>query len=76
MDCNCLSHNGFLTAKGLEEAEQRVVDGAEFLGVDERQLSLYLDRVGSVSALVEVEEDHVWDDRLLDEQDRRFHNGS
>jgi len=70
--CECLSHNGFLTAKGLREAAQRevVLDGVA--GMD---MFGYLDRVGSVSALVEVEGAH-WDDELLEEQHRRFLNAS
>ncbi len=35
----------------------------------------YLDRVGSVSALVEVEGSSVWDDEVLEDQHRRFING-
>ena len=70
--CGCLSHNGFLTAKGLKEAAQRDV----FIdGVDTMDMFGYVDRVGSVSALVEVEENHVFDDQLLDNQYRRFLNG-
>ena len=47
--CNCHSHNGFLTRRGYELAA----------GAD----SSYLDKVGSVSALVEVEEDVTYDPR-------------
>ena len=36
----------------------------------------YLDKVGSVSALDEDEEFHVWDDQLLEEQHRREFHGS
>ncbi len=57
--CKCLSHNGFLTAKGLAEAAQRERAGLELLAVGETRC--YLDRVGSVSALVEVEEDYDYD---------------
>ncbi len=74
--CECLSHNGFLTAKGLKEAEQRELELAGFRGVDKSMAPWYLDKVGSVSALVEVEGDHVFDDQLLEDQYRRFHNGS
>ena len=72
-DCSCSSHGGFLTAKGLGEAAQREVD---CYGVDAMWSSGYLDRVGSVSALAEAEGFHVWDDGLIEEQHRRFHNGS
>ena len=75
-DCGCYSHGSFLTAKGLKEAEKRRGDSFLFDGVDKRQLSLYLDKVASVSALIEVE-DAIWlcDDQL-ENQYRRFHNGS
>ena len=72
--CQCRSHNGFLTAKGLKEAAQREV----FLdGVDGLDMFGYLDKVGSVSALVEVEDAYMGvPDQLLLEQCERFHNGS
>ena len=51
------SRNGFLTAKGLKEAAQRhSLEGLDPLGVRE-----YVDTVGSVSALVEVEDDFDYD---------------
>ena len=63
--------NGFLTAKGLAEAAQRFsLEGLAPRGVPE-----YVDRVGSVSALVEGEGFHVFDDELLEEQSRRLHHG-
>jgi len=72
MKCDCRAHGSFLTAKGLGETAQQIsLEGLAPRGVRE-----YIDRVGSVSALVEVEENFVFDDQLLDEQDRRFHNGS
>ncbi len=70
-DCGCTSHGGFLTAKGLAEAAQREL---EFGAVDAGRVSGYLDRVGSVSG--SHPDDTHWDDALIDEQDRRFHNGS
>ncbi len=45
--CRCVSHNGFLTRRGYELAAE--ADG------------LYLDKVSSVSALVEVEDDADYD---------------
>ena len=75
-NCGCNAHGSFLTAKGLKEAEQRSAGAFVFDGVDKRQLSLYLDKVGSVSALVEGEEDHVFDDHVLEEQFRRHSYGS
>ncbi len=72
MRCNCRAHNGFLTAKGLEEAAQRF----SLEGVAPRGEGEYVDRVGSVSALVEGE-GAIWLPELqLEEQYRRFHNGS
>ena len=73
MKCQCLSHNGFLTDRGYAEVAQRSLEGLE--SVDMFADMCYLDKVGSVSALVEVEENHVFDDQLLDNQYRRFHNG-
>ena len=72
-DCSCRSHGSFLTAKGLEEAEQRRFAPEDIPGVDKRQLSLYLDKVGSVSGL---RRDEALCDYQLDEQYRRFLNGS
>ena len=69
------SRNGFLTSLGLEEAAQREHDRHE--GVD-MQLPLgYLDKVGSVSGLRRDEDlyENILDSDI-DEQERRFHNGS
>ena len=74
MTCQCSSHNGFLIAKGLKEAEQRGGSAFEFDGVDKRQMSLYLDKVCSVSGS-SLPLLH-WDEAVLEEQYRRFHNGS
>ncbi len=73
-DCNCTSHNGFLTAKGLEETEQRSLEGFNVDGVDMWPSCQYLDKVGSVSALIEPSEP-PFVDALIDEQHRRFRNG-
>ena len=56
-DCNCHAHGSFLTAKGLEEAAQRF----SLEGLDSRGVAGEVDRVGSVSALVEVEDDFEYD---------------
>ena len=50
--CGCRAYNGFLTRKGYELAAE--ADGS------------YLDKVGSVSALVEVEEDYTYDPRHIE----------
>jgi len=66
------ARNGFLTAKGLEEAAQRF----SLEGLASRDVRAYVDSPVSVSGL-ELERDlHVFDDDLLDQQYRRFHNGS
>ena len=70
--CDCRSHNGFLTAKGLKETEQRRGDTADFRAVDGSQSSLYIDTRVSVSGL-RRDETH-WDYDLLDQQYRRFLN--
>ncbi len=61
--CRCLSHNGFLTRAGY-----RAVDGAGPLP--------YIDRVSSVRGLDQDQGHPIWDAQLLEEQYRRFHNGS
>ncbi len=73
-DCGCSSHNGLLTAKGLEEAAQRELG---LCGVDDMGVISYLDKVGSVSGL-ELERDLFADvpEAVIEEQHRRFHNGS
>jgi len=68
--CSCRSHGTFLTAKGLAEAEQRY----SLEGLASRDSGEYVDRVGSVSAST-VALIH-WDDGVLDQQYRRFLNGS
>ncbi len=75
-NCHCRAHNGFLTAKGLEEAEQRRANPTELLEVDVGQLDLYLDKVGSVSALVEVEGDYDYDPRHVELNRRLINHGS
>ncbi len=62
MQCDCFSHNGFVTRVGRE-------------GLTEGREGVRLDKVGSVSAMVEVE-DHWADEKVIDEQYRRFLNGS
>ncbi len=70
VSCGCRSHNGFLTAKGLKEADQRSAVIPEGLAGGES--TLYLDRVGSVSAFEPEAEGFVWDELLIDSQYRRF----
>jgi len=68
--CRCLSHNGFLTVRGYEDAQRR----RESLGVDDTQLSMYLDKVVSVSAST-VPFSHWGPEALIEEQYRRFNHG-
>ena len=69
--CDCSAHNSFLTAKGLAEAALRRGDTLELAGA---VATRYLDKVGSVSGsdLVELH----WDDALIENQYRRFLDGS
>ncbi len=69
--CGCHSHNGFVL--GSERTAQREIFRR---GVDNVEMFGYLDKVGSVSALVEGEEFHVFDDQLLENQlARHLYNG-
>ena len=72
-DSGHYSRNGFLTRLGLAEAAQRE---RQLYGVDDMESFPYIDKVGSVSGLRRDEDYHVLDDQLLDQQYRRFHNGS
>ena len=66
--CGCHSHNGFLLSpEGLAQRE------LELPGVDGMELSRYLDIDRSVSG---PQETLSWDDALLEDQYRRFLNGS
>ncbi len=54
LECECSSHGGFLTAKGLREAAQRE---RELDGVDAMAPSRYLDRSVSLSAVEDEDDD-------------------
>ena len=71
--CGCRAHNGFLTAKGLKEAAQRSLEGLDVAGM---ALGAYVDRVGSVSALVEVEIDGEYDPLHTELNHRLICNGA
>ncbi len=73
-ECGCLSHNGFLTERGYAELAERELEWPE--AVDMSTRCLYLDKVGSVSGTRRDEDTIIFDDELLDQQYRRFHNGS
>ena len=66
-DCGCRAHDGFLTAKGLREAAQQT----SLEGLAPRGELEYVDKVGSVSALVEVEDDFDYDEDHVN-LNRRF----
>ena len=75
MRCSCLSHNGFLTELGLFKAQ--LAQRSSLEGLSPLGEGAMVDRSGSVSALVEVEDlyAHVTDQQLI-EQSERFHNGT
>ena len=71
--CGCNSHNGYLTRAGRDLVAQRSLEG---LGVADMEITRYLDSRVSVSALNENEDDHVFDDQVIDEQALRVSHGS
>jgi len=68
--CGCYAHDGFLTEVGYAQA--KLEQGPELAGAVAIR---YLDKVGSVSGLELEREIHVSDD-FIDQQYRRFLNGS
>ena len=76
MNCGCHSHNGFLTVRGYAENAQRGDDDRtvpKVLLTGREKISI-LDRYVSVSASTGLE--LHWDDDVIEEQHRRFINGS
>ena len=75
-DCTCHSHSGFLTKAGYAFVAQQKADSERLFldGVDPSEDQLYLDKVVSVSAS-SLSVLH-WDDALIEDQYRRFLNGS
>ena len=73
MTCNCHSHNGFLTERGYAELAQREIYRP---GVADMAMKQYLDRLGSVSALIEIETDYAYDPRHTELNQRLIHHGS
>ncbi len=76
MTCNCNSHNGFLTAKGLRElglpeAAQRSTEGLEPL-----ECSRVGTGKGSMSAMTETETDYAYDEKHIELNRRLIHHGS
>ncbi len=52
------------------------IEQLELRDLTAEEKAVRLDSVGSVSALDEDEGSHVWDARVIEEQHRRFLNGS
>ncbi len=72
--CGCHSHGGFvLSPEGLAQREQQL-DAFRSVGLTRVDAVSYLDKVGSVSASSEPE--IIFNDSIIEEQYRRFHNGS
>ena len=69
MKCQCLSHNGFLTVRGYEDAQRLSAEGLAPRGVHG-----YIDSMVSVSASGPGRDFPEWDDLLLEDQHRRFLN--
>ena len=63
--CGCMSHNGFLTRLGYAAHDA----GWPLTGPTN---CARFDTSGSVSAMAEAEDNHVFDDQLLDNQYERF----
>ena len=72
-DCSCHSHGSFLTAKGLKEAAQRE---RELLLVAGMELSWYLDKVRSVSALSRVDQPEAGFPYIKINPPKEVHRGS
>jgi len=71
--CGCHSHNGFQ----LEIEDQLDLELAQRVsleGLTPMSDCVSVDRLGSVSASEHLESH--WDDDVIEEQYRRFHNGS
>ena len=74
--CNCHSHGSFLTKKGLLEAAERKAQLSFFyeMGLTPHEVRVRLDKPGSVSGL--RPDETIFDDAVIEEQHRRFHNAS
>ncbi len=72
-DCSCHSHGSFLTAKGLQEAAQRERASLEVAGME---LTWYLDKARSVSALSRVDQLEFGFPQLKINPPKEVHNGS
>ena len=71
MSCGCYSHNGLVRSpEGLAQRKS-----LRSTGLTDRDFFAILDRSGSVSVLIEIEENFVYD-RLHTELNHRFIHGS
>ena len=68
MDCTCHSHNGFQLRSSEEELAQQL----SLEGLTARDDCVIVDIQGSVSGLRRDEDNHVFDEGVIDEQYRRF----
>jgi len=69
--CRCFSHDGFqLSPEGLAQREFVLP------GVDAMAIRPYVDKVGSVSALVEVEDDFDYDELHVELNQGFIHHGT
>ena len=77
LPCECSHHNGFLTERGYELAQRGVGSQLDLLGgVDRYPDCQYLDNRVSVSGLRRDENKMIFVGDIIDEQHRRFLNGS
>ena len=73
-DCGCHSHNGFQLSRSDEGlAQRKLISAGDLTRSDD---GVTLDRSGSVSGLRRDEMMLDFDDELIDNQYRRFLNGS
>ena len=72
MNCRCSFHDGFLTVRGYAERAQQL----SLEGLASRDENGYLDKSGSVSALVEVEDDAEYDPNHVELNQRLIYNGT
>ncbi len=71
MNCTCHSHGGFVLKRGPSGPAQQL----SLEGLAPRGGNGYLDRVGSVSALIEIEDDFEYDANHVELNRRLIHNG-
>ena len=70
-DCLCHSHSGFLIRRGYALVAQQL----SLEGLAPRGECEYFDKVGSVSALIEIENDFAYDPTHIELNRREIYNG-